>query len=270
MSIDNKTLLRFWDRLRAASTGILMLDYDGTLAPFTERRDEAFPHPGVEKRLERLTQSLRTRLVIVTGRRVEDLLALLPVAIKLEVWGSHGLERRLADGSTERADIGIGPADRLRLAHDASVELGLSEHLEEKPGCMAQHWRGIAEPVLMRTTAELLPRWSRLAGRGLQLREFDGGVELRSKHANKSRAVERVKLEAGRQSVIAYLGDDLTDEDAFRVLRQKDLGILVRPEYRNTQAQVWLKPPEQLLEFLDCWLREVGLSEEGGDGGKQR
>jgi trehalose-phosphatase len=263
MIVEDRILERFWARLRTATAGILMLDYDGTLAPFTQQRDSASPYPGVEERLERLSSSCRTRLVVVTGRQIDDLLRLLPLARKLEVWGSHGLERKLADGRVEVPDIGPGPANRLRQAREASAQLGLAAFLEEKPGCMAQHWRGIGDPFLAQMTAELLPIWSRLAGRGLQLREFDGGIELRSSLANKSRAVEWVRHGTDRRTLIAYLGDDLTDEDAFRVLRVSDLGVLVRPEYRSTQAQVWLKPPEQLLGFLDSWLAAVGLAEEG-------
>jgi trehalose-6-phosphatase len=53
----------------------------------------------------------------------------------------------------------------------------------------------------------------------------------------------------------AYVGDDMTDEDAFAVLRGRGLTLLVRPEPRPSQAIYWLKPPEDLLAFLDGWTR---------------
>jgi trehalose-phosphatase len=170
------------------------------------------------------------------------------------------LERRQADGSSQLPDIGMSPTHRLYRAKEASQKLGLADSLEEKPGCIAQHWRELPDPCMSLITGELVPLWAGLAGDGLQLREFDGGIELRSVLANKSRAVEWVKHEAGSQAVVAYLGDDLTDEDAFRALASSDLGVLVRPDYRMTQAQVWLKPPEQLLAFFDCWLETMGLT----------
>jgi trehalose-phosphatase len=259
MNSGNTTLARFWDRLRAARAGILMLDYDGTLAPFTRQRDKAFPYPGIAARLGRLLSSARTRIVIVTGRDVSDLLRLFPLAQELEVWGSHGLERRFRDGSSELPDIGADQAERLQQARRASERLGLAEYLEEKYGCMAQHWRGICDPSMALITGELVPVWTRLAGDGLQLREFDGGIELRSMLANKSRAVDWLKREAGPHSLLAYLGDDLTDEDAFRELGTNDIGVLVRRDFRMTQAKLWLKPPEQLLAFFDGWLEAMGM-----------
>ncbi|MEW5924967.1 MAG: hypothetical protein AB1746_13365, partial [Candidatus Zixiibacteriota bacterium] len=52
----------------------------------------------------------------------------------------------------------------------------------------------------------------------------------------------------------AYLGDDMTDEDAFSALPDSALSVLVRPEYRETKARKWIRPPEELLEFFDRWI----------------
>jgi trehalose-6-phosphatase len=54
----------------------------------------------------------------------------------------------------------------------------------------------------------------------------------------------------------AYLGDDLTDEDAFKAIKGKGIGVLVRSELRPTAADIWLTPPKDLLEFLSVWLPE--------------
>ena len=55
-------------------------------------------------------------------------------------------------------------------------------------------------------------------------------------------------------TVSAYLGDDLTDEDAFDAIKRKGLAVLVRKEERITRADIRLTPPEELLAFLDRWL----------------
>ena len=57
---------------------------------------------------------------------------------------------------------------------------------------------------------------------------------------------------------MAYLGDDRTDEDAFRALRGRGLSVLVRAEPRETAADAWIRPPEELIEFLRTWRREAG------------
>jgi trehalose-6-phosphatase len=55
--------------------------------------------------------------------------------------------------------------------------------------------------------------------------------------------------------MIAYLGDDLTDEDAFKALKGKGLSVLVRDTQRDTLADCWLTPPDELLDFLHHWYR---------------
>ena len=105
---------------------------------------------------------------------------------------------------------------------------------------------------------ELCLKWLVLAKEtGLQLLAFDGGLELRAPGRNKGTAVETVLSEVGPQTQVAYLGDDLTDEDAFKVIKKNGLAILVRSDFRNTSADIWLKPPEELLEFLARWADAV-------------
>ena len=82
---------------------------------------------------------------------------------------------------------------------------------------------------------------------------FNGGLELRLSNISKASAIEEVMQRAGKESVVAFLGDDLTDEDAFAALDGRGLTVLVRPEYRETRAQVWLKPPGEMLAFLTRW-----------------
>ncbi len=90
----------FWQRLRSSTERVLMLDYDGTLAPFTIARDQAWPYPEVQLALEQLCQAGHTRIVIVSGRPVAEILTLTPCMRKsLRSSGSHGLERRLPDGT---------------------------------------------------------------------------------------------------------------------------------------------------------------------------
>ncbi len=82
-----------WQRLRSAPRSLLMLDYDGTLAPFHIDRFAACPYPGVEERLATLSGLARVRLVLVSGRPARELRDLLPPSTKAEIWGSHGREQ---------------------------------------------------------------------------------------------------------------------------------------------------------------------------------
>ena len=78
-------------------------------------------------------------------------------------------------------------------------------------------------------------------------------MELRVPGRNKGHAVKTILRETEKGALVTYLGDDITDEDAFKALKGKGLSVLVREEFRPTTADVWLKPPEGLLEFLSRW-----------------
>ena len=102
---------------------------------------------------------------------------------------------------------------------------------------------------------KLEPEWINIAnGYNLELRHFDGGLELRVPGRDKGNAVETVLSGFKKDYIASYLGDDLTDEDAFRSLKGKGLSVLVREELRDTEADIWLKPPEEMINFLSQWL----------------
>ena len=84
-------LASFYDRLQGAPRRVLMLDYDGTLAPFRVRPEQATPYPGVSEMLETLATQEDTRVVVVTGREgAAGSLAAITGALGLEVVGRSG------------------------------------------------------------------------------------------------------------------------------------------------------------------------------------
>ncbi len=244
----------FFHSLEKAPRSVLMLDYDGTLAPFRIKPEQATPYPGVRPILKRILKSGRTRIVMISGRWTRDLIPLLRLDPLPEIWGSHGWERRHADGRQEifpfdeRALQGLAEADRW------AEKENLEDRVEQKPGCLALHWRGLRPEGIEKIRAKAIPHWSRLARKtGLLVTEFDGGLELRVPGRHKGDAVKTILRESEAEAAAAYLGDDRTDEDAFRAIRKRGLSILVRKTRRPTDAQVWLRPPDELLDFLNRW-----------------
>jgi trehalose 6-phosphate phosphatase len=247
----------FYQQRREASQKALLLDYDGTLAPFHLEPNRAEPYPGIREVLNKIMQVVDTRLVIISGRWTRDLLPLLQLEKQPEIWGSHGLERLQADGSYEIVSIEQEALSGLVAADEWIEEIGLSGRCEKKPGCLALHWRGLDEGKVKEIRNQVEPRWSTLAQASkLSLRGFDGGLELRVEARNKGDAVRTILQEMSQDAVAAYLGDDLTDEDAFRAIKGKGISILVREQLRQTAADLWLKPPEELLTFLSAWIPE--------------
>ncbi len=118
------------------------------------------------------------------------------------------------------------------------------------------HWRGLNADEIREVRGKVLSGWSSIAERAcLRLEEFDGGVEMRMADPNKGDAVRTILTEMDVDDApVAYLGDDESDEDAFRVLQNRGLCVLVRPQWRETAANLWLRPPLQLFTFLRDWL----------------
>ncbi len=248
-------LAEFLDRIPAARERVLMLDYDGTLAPFEVRPERALPYPGVVDALKELMEDGGTRVVIVSGRRAEELVPLLPLAKRPEIWGSHGWERLLPHGECRMQEPAPKAQQALEQAARWAQDLAVSgARVERKPASIALHWRGLAAAEAAEIQERVQAGWSPLveAG-GLELLAFDGGIELRAQGCNKQHAVKAILSETGADSAIAYLGDDITDEDAFVAIKPRGIGVLVRSEYRDTAADVWIRPPHELLWFIKRW-----------------
>jgi trehalose-phosphatase len=74
---------------------------------------------------------------------------------------------------------------------------------------------------------------------------------------NKGVAINKILNEGNSDIPIAYLGDDLTDEDAFRAIGNNGLRVLVRKQTRTTLADIQIIPPGELLKFLDMWIEST-------------
>jgi trehalose 6-phosphate phosphatase len=248
----------FMEQLNTAPSTALLLDYDGTLAPFQADPKKAYPYEGVLQLLEQIVAHGRTRVVIVTGRPVDELGSMVKFLRSLEIWGSHGLERHLPDGTYHCSKLCDSTQRLLQQAEElvASVEPGA--RVEMKPGGIAIHWRGLPVNQTSEIAKKIAKGWQPLTQSGeLKLLEFDGGLELRATRPDKSDAVTTILMESEPNASVAYLGDDTTDEDAFRALGNRGLSVLVRPEYRQTAAKVWIKPPDELKAFLEQWIERT-------------
>lgn len=255
MSVQIDTLDRFFQKLPSAPSRVLVLDYDGTLAPFRVERDQAVPYPGVRELLTRIRRIPTCRLVIVSGRGVADLRPLLGLEPPPEIWGCHGWEQLCSDGRLLPPELPPAAVEALGAARAWGGQQGLGQQLEVKPASVAVHWRGLpaGEQGILADRAE--QAWRLLAAAaGLQLHPFDGGLELRCPGRDKGFAINRILNEEPADAAVAFLGDDLTDEDAFEALAGRGLGVLVRSEARPTAAAAWIEPPGGLLDFLRRWL----------------
>lgn len=249
----------FFQQLPLTENRLLLMDYDGTLAPFQVDRKSAVPYPGISELLDYITCNCNTKLVLVSARSAREVSRLLGPQLRPEIWGSYGLEHLSPEGQYEVGYI----ADRIQTAlSDAVRQLdaaGLGEFVERKVSAIAIHWRGadLKSMEEIRTTGyRCLSPLACLED--LLLVEFDGGLELKTRSSDKGELARRIISKHPADTSVAYLGDDYADEDAFRVVNDYGLSILVRQKYRTTAAQEWLKPPKELARFLTRWIRVCG------------
>ncbi len=252
--LDGDEPARFFVLLGNAPAALLLLDYDGTLAPFREDPAEARPYPEVTPLLRAIVEEGNTRVVIISGRSLESLLPLLDFGALPEIWGSHGRERRLADGEVRRvnpSEVQLGGLGEARKILEGAEIAG---RVEEKPFSVAFHVRGLPQGAGAESLARIGNVWEPIARRAeLAVLPFDEGIEIRAPGWNKGDVVKALLEDAPGGTPAAYLGDDETDEDAFRSLEDRGLPVLVREQGRASLARVWLRPPDELAAFLDRW-----------------
>jgi trehalose 6-phosphate phosphatase len=236
-----KRLDEFFGGFTEGARPLLLLDYDGTLAPFRVDRFQARPWAGVQELLGRIQRQGRTRTVVITGRPAAEIAPMLGLDAPLEVWGLHGAERLYPGGRRELEQAPAATQKKLEELREFLKRDSLGGLFEDKANgvVIEQRTRALFEPL------------ARMEG--LALLEFEAGLELRAGR-NKGGAVEAILAEAGGVGPVAFLGDDLSDEAAFRAVRRigkRGLSVLVRREFRETAAEIWLRPPGELLVFLE-------------------
>jgi trehalose-phosphatase len=257
-SEEAENLDAFFGGFAGCARLLLLLDYDGTLAPFRVDRFKARPWAGVRELLQRIQQQDRTRMAVITGRPAAEIAPMLALDPPLEVWGLHGAERLYPDGRRELEQAPAATQAKLEELRELLKRDSLGGLFEDKANGVVMHWRGVsrrkAEQIEERTRALFEPLAKM---EGLALLDFDAGLELRVGR-NKGGAVEAILAEDAAESPVAYLGDDLSDESAFRAVNRvgrRGLSVLARQKPRETAAKVWLRTPGELRAFLERWAR---------------
>ena len=232
---------------------VLFLDYDGTLSPIVNDPGAATLVDGAAKALESL--AAQCPVAILSGRDLADIRTRVPIP---GIWyaGSHGFELTGPDGTyhrNEAAAAAVGVLER------AAAELG--ESLAEIPGVRVEHKR-FAVAVHYREVApehigEIVSATHKLGQQeGLRVTNGRMLVELRPDidwDKGTTLAWIRDRIDPTGSLLPIYIGDDLTDEDAFDAVQFDGIGIVVRHDEdgdRKTAARFSLQNPDQVREFL--------------------
>jgi trehalose 6-phosphate phosphatase len=228
----------------------VFLDYDGTLTPIVSHPEDAWLPESMRQTLRSL--AARVPVAILSGRDLDDVRGRVLVD-GIVYAGSHGFD--IAGAGGLRRELG---AAYLPVLDTAETELreALDEiqgaQLERKHFSVAAHYRNVNENDAFGVAQAV----EAVAARHRELRRMDGKKVyelLPDIDWNKGKAVlwllETLGLE-GRNTVPIYIGDDRTDEDAFRALEQRGIGILVSEQSQPTAARYSLKNPDEVGRFL--------------------
>ena len=224
---------------------LLFLDYDGTLAPIVDDPSAAVPHPAVPDLVAALAEA--HPVVIVTGRDLASLARLLGVRVRAV--GLHGAEEGWSDGTVEhRAAEAHGEALQA-LRADVPQRDGIA--VEDKGAAFAVHYRAATDAGAARSALEA---WAEAVPDGLTAIWGKKVVELRADGVSKGTAVARIAAEhPDRQPV--YLGDDVTDEDAFVALQAlRQPAVTVKVGEGETAAGHRLADPDAVVAYLRGFL----------------
>jgi trehalose 6-phosphate phosphatase len=233
---------------------LLGLDYDGTLVPIAARPEEAQPTADILDLLSHLAHVPDVEVIVVSGRPLADLCTLLPLP-GISYVGTHGLEVCTATGKqTTLLPAGAFSAmlTLLRLEVEALVGGTPGILMEDKGQTLALHYR-LAQPEVGAQVVSrflTLVRGYRAKGVALEVLHGKKVVEVRPVGVNKGKALQLFLQTCHRQTLPLYIGDDVTDEDAFRVLQDRGVTIVVADPPRQTAAQYYLRNPQEVARFL--------------------
>ncbi len=238
---------------------LVALDFDGVLAPIVEDRDAARPLPESVAALERLAALPKVTLALVSGRTMADLKKLASPPPGTILIASHGAE--LEDPASGQASGALLDAGTRALLADVLKSLReiVDRHpgtdLETKPAGGVLHTRAAARDVADDATRAVLEGPATWAGvHAMHGKEV---VELSVLDTDKGRALQAIRgrLETGSAAPVLYAGDDVTDENAFAVLGEGDVGIKVGDGETRARWRVPGPPAfARLLHRLADWL----------------
>lgn len=213
----------------SAGRRVLLIDYDGTLMPFSPRPADVVPDAQVTELLGTLAANPANEVVVISGRErstLESWLGDLPISIVAE----HGVWSRPRGGQWATIEpMSDEWKPRLRPSLEMIVDRTPGSFVEEKEFSLVWHYRNVDRELAEARVAELLDAVSVIVrDLGLAVMEGNRVIEVKSTEVNKGRAAHRWMSEEGVDFVFA-IGDDRTDEDTFAAAPEGAWTVKVGP-----------------------------------------
>lgn len=233
-------LVRALDDVAATPRLLVASDFDGTLSPIVNHPADARPLPRAADALMALAELPSTIVVLVSGRALSTLRELSSMPPSVHLIGSHGAE--LDTGFAHDIDEELLGRINAELTAIADGRPGVT--VEPKPASVALHVRNASPDDARDALAaarEAAKAW------GAELTEGKAVLEFAVISTDKGEAIDIMRESDGAGAVV-YFGDDVTDEKAFRRMRDGDVGVKVGPG--DTLAAFRVDSPEDVATAL--------------------
>jgi trehalose-phosphatase len=245
---------------------VVFLDYDGTLTPIVERPEDARLADNVRQILKKLAQ--HCTVAVISGRDLPDVQKLVDLT-DIYYAGSHGFDIAGPEGKRLVRQLGeefLPVLDKAEKALISRLEDKIpGSQIERKKFSIAVHYRRVAEGKVGEVedaVDQVLAEHSELRkSTGKKIFELQPDIDW---HKGKALLWLLEKLALDRPEVLPlYVGDDVTDEDAFEVLEDRGLGLVVQEGGKPTRARYRLRNPGEVEQFLQ---ELIDICKESADG----
>jgi trehalose-phosphatase len=245
-----------YDRINKADKINLFLDYDGTLVYFKNRPKDVITSNKVKNVLHNLSQNPKFNIFIISGRTLHEIKQLINIK-GLSFAALHGLQIELSSGKS----FFWKEAENLRPSLDILKEILLYKFkdekglfIEDKEFTLAFHYRLLSKEKAKDVIENFSNIFKKINTNNM-LEVIYGAkvIEARPKGWHKGKAVELIlkNISENKNFLPIYIGDDITDEDAFKQLGKKGITIYVTNDSKSpTAAQYYLKDPDEVINFL--------------------
>jgi len=234
-----------------ASRRSILLDYDGTLVSFTENPEQAAPDAAVISLLNNLLSDPRNQVVVISGRGRQILdkwLGKLHITLIAEhgAWvRPRGKHWKAAEGNDQQVEW----KQEIMPILEHYLERTPGALIEEKDSALVWHYRQVEPELAARRTSEVKEAIKHYtANLNIGMLEGNKVVEIRKTTVDKGQAALKLLSRKGQWGFILAIGDDLTDEDMFRVMPKQAYTIKVGEG--SSEARFSLSSVQQVHELL--------------------
>lgn len=245
-------------KIAQAPRVFFFLDYDGTLTPIASKPEKARLKKAVRATLLSLSGFPGVKIAVVSGRSLWDLQKMMGSTPGIICVGNHGLEMKGKDlfWSHPRSSQASKIIGRIWNELVKSLSLVKGMLLENKTLGISLHYRLVAEAKvanLYRDFQKIITPWVQLGV--VSVHEGKKVWEIRSKaHLwNKGRVARWLLRKYKRQGgfLPVFIGDDRTDEDAFKVFRDSGITVKVTENPRVcSAAKYYVHSPDEVFDLL--------------------